>query len=84
MVDWSRRLRHNANWPSDRRQRIVVERFFSGWKSGTSGEPYGLLLRPYLSVIYYIKQLEVNIRGVISKFAMTYRLIVLWIARKIV
>ena len=56
------------NWLGHRRQRVVVEGWFSEWRSVTSGLLQGSVLGPLLFVIY-INDLEENIAGLISKFA---------------
>ena len=58
-------------WLTDRRQRVVVDREVSSWKSVLSGVPQGSVLGPILFLVYtlYINDLEEGVTGKILKFA---------------
>ena len=55
-------------WPTDRRQRVVVDGEVSSWKTVLSGVPQGSVLWPILFLIY-INDLEEGVTGKILKFA---------------
>ena len=46
IIDWV------EQWPTDRRQSVVVDGEVSNWKSVLSGVPQGSVLRPLLFLIY--------------------------------
>ena len=55
-------------WLTDRRQRVVVDREVSSWKSVLSGVPQGSVLG-HIIFLVYINDLELGVIGKILKLA---------------
>ena len=62
MINWIEK------WLIDRRQRVVVDREVSNWKSVLSGVLQGSVLGPILFLIY-INELDDDITSKVLKFA---------------
>lgn len=61
-------LRWIGEWLANRKQRVILNGYKSGWANVTSGVPQGSVLGPLLFILY-INDIDKGIKGKISKFA---------------